>query len=105
MLQTTQDILDIAKAFGIIWVSLFFGIMFFYTAMMIRQFYMIMRSTRSRLKKIDGIIKQCHAKMGASATGFVYLMEGVKIIAQAIKKQKSTKVSEKNKIKKSKKSV
>ncbi len=103
MIQTTADILDLTKAFGILWVSLFFGILFFYSAMMVRQMLLTLREMRLRFKKVDGLIQKCHAKMGAGVSGFLYIAEGIKILVKMLKDSKIIKPASKGKSKVKKK--
>ena len=87
MIQTTNDILQIVKAFSLLWISICLGLLFFYSAMTVRQAFVMLRNTRKRLKKIDQIIKKCHNSMGQGASGMIYIMEGAKILIDSLKKK------------------
>ncbi|MBL7057896.1 hypothetical protein ISS03_01020 [Patescibacteria group bacterium] len=97
MVETTQDILLLAKSFGILWVSIFFGLLFFYLAMMVRQAYRMMQEMRDRFNKVDTIIKDCYSKMDAGMSGFIYVADGVKLLVDTLKKRNIIKTKEKAK--------
>jgi len=98
MIESTQDILNIIKSFGIFFVSVALAWFIYYLAMIMRQIFKTIKEMRERFRKLDGFIGKCRAKLDGGASGLLYIMEGVKVIMDSIdKKKKETKKRKKAK--------
>lgn len=84
MIQSTQDILYIAKAFAILWVALFTGWFIYYLAMTAREGYLMMRGMRERISKVDAIIDSVKEKIEHSASYLLLIGEGMKKLVELV---------------------
>lgn len=84
MLDSTQDILNIAKTIGVILLAGTLGWFFYYLAMIMRQIFKAIKEMRARFKKIDNLIDKCKSKLGEGASGILHIAEGVQLIVDSI---------------------
>lgn len=97
MFENTQDILNIAKAVAVLGLSVLIGLFFYYLAMGTRQIFLIIKEMRDRTKKLDELIDLAKEKLSHS-TAYLYLIsEGVKKIAEVVKKFSGKKKDKKEK--------
>lgn len=87
IIENSQDILNLVKAFSVLWLSIFLAWFIYYLAMMFRQFYLVIKQTRERLDKIDEVIKSIKKKMEVG-TSYLILIEGLaKKLIEALKEK------------------
>lgn len=91
MIETTQDILNIVKAFG--YVGLFVVLVWsgYYVAMLLRAVYQIVRDVKNRVEQIDKLISVVIDKAQGATSNLGLIVEGVSKVATAIESyQKKT---------------
>lgn len=82
LIQNSSDLLNIVKAFIILWVGIFLAWFIYYLAMMMRQAYLMTKDMRSRINKVDEVIKALKEKIEHSASYLLLIGEGVKKLAE-----------------------
>lgn len=97
MIETTQDILNLVKAFG--YIGLFVVLVWsgYYVAMLLRAVYQIVRDVKNRIEQIDKLISVVIDKAQGATSNLGLIVEGVSKVATAIEsyQKKSTKKSSK----------
>jgi len=94
MLNSSQDLLNIIKAFSILGFVFFVCWGLYYFAMILRQGYLIIKEMRDRVKKVDDAIKAFRDKIEHSTSYLLLISEGVKKLID-LTKEKSGKKSHK----------
>lgn len=84
MIESTQDVLNIVKAFG--YVGLFVVLVWsgFYVAMLLRAVYQIVRDVQNRVEQIDKLISIVIDRAQGAASNLGLIVEGVSKVASAI---------------------
>jgi len=85
LVDTSKDLLFVVISFCILGLTVFIVWFIFYLAMMMRQFYQIIKETRLRLHKVDEVIKALKEKIEHSASYLLLIGEGVKKLVEVIK--------------------
>ena len=85
MFETTQDLLNTIKAVSIFGLAFFACWAIFYLAMILRQGFKVIKETRERLHKVDGVIKALKEKIDHSASYLLLIGEGVKKLVEVVK--------------------
>jgi hypothetical protein len=82
MIQSTQDILVISKAFAVLWLAVFAGWLIYYLAMTVREAYLITKGMRQRLSKIDALLDSLKDKVDHSTSYLLLIGEGIKKLVE-----------------------
>jgi predicted PurR-regulated permease PerM len=85
LIQNSRDLLNIVIAFCILWLTIFFAWFIYYLAMMMKQFFQIVKEMRGRLKKVDDTIDALKEKIEHSASYLSLIGEGVKKLVEVIR--------------------
>lgn len=96
LIQDSQDILNIVKAISIFGISIFLIWFIYYLAMMMREFFKIVKETRENFKKIGETIDSLKQKIEHSASYLSLIVEGVKKIVEMAKEYMGKKEKKKN---------
>lgn len=88
MLATTQDILNIVKAFG--YLGLFVVLIWsgFYVAMLLRAIYQIVRDVQTRVEQVDKLISVFFNRAEGAVSNLGLIVESVSKVAKAIESYK-----------------
>jgi len=85
MIETSQDILNLAKTAGVIGLSIVLGLLLYYLAMSVRQIFKIVQETRARINKLDELMKMLKEKIEHSTSYLFLISEGVKKVIEIAK--------------------
>ncbi|RLC37338.1 hypothetical protein DRH27_03960, partial [Candidatus Falkowbacteria bacterium] len=85
MFETSKDLLNIAIAVSVVGFTVFVCWAIYYFAMILRQGFKIFREMRSRLHKIDEVIKTLKEKIEHSTSYLLLIGEGVKKLVEVAK--------------------
>ena len=102
MFETSQDILNWAKTFAVVGLSLIFGFLLFYITMTFRTLFKAIKEVREKINKIDEILKLLKKKLEHTSSYLFLLAEGMKKLVEVAKDYNSKKSDEKNNTKNSK---
>ena len=96
MINTSQDILNIAKTGGVIILSVVIAWFFYYMAMIMRQLFLVIKEMRDRINKVDEVIQMLKEKIEHSTSYLLLISEGMKKVLEIAKdfsgkKEKKTK--------------
>jgi len=100
LIQDSRDLLYVVLAFCALWLTIFLAWFIYYLAMMLRQFYLVVKSMRERIDKIDEVIKAVKEKVEQGASVLHLISEGVHKIADLAKERSKSRRSSKAKAKK-----
>lgn len=84
-IQNSSDILNIVKAISIFGISIFLIWFIYYLAMMMREFFKIVKETRENFRKVGETIDSLKQKIEHSASYLSLIVEGVKKIVEMAK--------------------
>jgi CHASE3 domain sensor protein len=87
MIENSKDILYMAIAVAVLGFAALSGLAVFYLAMILRQMFRVVREMRSRLQKIDDLVKAIQEKIEHSASYLLLIGEGVKKLVEVIKER------------------
>jgi hypothetical protein len=90
-IDTSKDILNLAIAFAIIFLSVFLAWLLYYFIMMARQMFQIVKEMRERINKIDELAKAFKEKIEHSSSYLVLIGEGIKKLLEIIKERNEKK--------------
>lgn len=85
LIQDSKDLLYVVLAFCILWLTIFIAWFIYYLAMMMRQFYVIIKNVREKVKKVDETIDIIKDKIEHSASYLSLIGDGVKKIVEVAK--------------------
>ncbi len=85
MFETSQDILNWAKTFATIGLSLLLGFLLFYLMMTFRTFFKVLKELRNKVEKIDEILKLLKTKLEHTGSYLFLLAEGMKKLVEIAK--------------------
>ena len=85
LIQTSDDILTLVKAFAILWIVAFSGWFIYYLAMTMREVYLMFRGMRERINKVDAIIDSVKEKIEHSTSYLLLIGEGMKKLVEVAK--------------------
>ena len=91
MIENSQDILNIVKAVSVFLLASLISWFIFYLVMIFRQIFKLIKGVRDKVQKVDYLISKFGSKLGDGVSGFVYIVEGVKLLIESINKNKSKK--------------
>jgi endonuclease IV len=88
MIESTQDILNLVKAFG--YVGLFVVLVWsgFYVAMLLKSVYQIVRDVKNRVEQIDRLISIIIDKAQGATSNLGLIVDSVSKVASAIESYK-----------------
>lgn len=85
MINTSQDILNIAKTGGVIILSIAIAWFFYYMAMIMRQLFLVIKEMRDRINKVDEVIQMLKEKIEHSTSYLLLISEGMKKVLDIAK--------------------
>lgn len=88
MIENTQDIVNIVKAFG--YVGVFTVVVWcgFYVALLLRSVYGIVRDVQQRVEQVDALITLVVDRAQGAASNLGLIVESVRKVASAIESYK-----------------
>ena len=97
MLENSQDILNIVKAVSVFLIAFLTSWFIYYLVMIVRQIFKIVKGIRDKVQKIDYLIGKFGSKLGDGVSGFIYIVEGIKLLIDSSNKKKVKKKANKAK--------
>jgi hypothetical protein len=97
LIQDSKDLLYVVIAFCILWLTIFLAWFIYYLAMMMREFFKVVREMRERIKKVDETIDVLKKKIEHSASYLSLIGDGVKKLVEVVKEHSGTTKKQKNK--------
>lgn len=91
LIQDSKDLLYIVLAFCALWLTIFLAWFIYYLAMILRQFYLMVRNMRARIDKLDKAIKEFKSKLENGAACANLIGEGLKRAMEIIRKHQEKK--------------
>lgn len=85
LINDSRDLLNIVLAFCLLWLTVFIAWFIYYLAMLLRQFFFIVKEMRQRINKIDEALKLFKEKMEHSTSYLLLIGEGVKKLVELAK--------------------
>ena len=85
MFETSRDLLNIVIALCLLWLTIFIAWFIYYLVMIMRQAFKTVKEMRSRLHKIDELIKTLKEKIEHSSSYLMLIGEGIKKLVEVIK--------------------
>ena len=89
--DTSKDILNLAIAFAVIFLSVFLAWLLYYFIMMARQMFQIVKEMRERINKIDEVVKTFKEKIEHSSSYLFVIGEGMKKLVEIIRERNEKK--------------
>lgn len=87
MLENSKDFLNIAIAVAVLGFAALSGLAVFYLAMILRQAFRVVKEMRSRLDKIDELVRSIREKIEHSTSYLLLIGEGVKKLVEVIRER------------------
>jgi CHASE3 domain sensor protein len=94
-IETSKDILNLAIAFAVIFLSLIFAWLLYYFIMMSRQMFQVIREMRERINKIDEVARALKEKIEHSSSYLVLIVEGIKKLVEVVRDRNEKKARRK----------
>jgi len=91
LIENSQDILNVSKTIAVLVLSALSGVLLYYLAMTIRQFFLTIKEVRDRIKAIDEVVTKFKEKIEHSASYLFLISKGVEKIIEIANKQKNSK--------------
>jgi predicted PurR-regulated permease PerM len=96
LIQDSKDLLYVILAFCILWLTIFLAWFIYYLAMMMRQFYQVVKEMRERLKKVDETLDTLKQKIEHSASYLSLIGDGVKKLVEVVREHSEKKTEKKS---------
>ena len=97
LIQNSKDLLLIVVAFCILWLTIFTAWFIYYLAMIMKQFFQIIKDVRKKIEKVDEVITIAKEKIEHSATYVALIGDGIKKIVELMKDRGEKKTAKKKK--------
>lgn len=85
LINNSRDLLNVVLCFCVLWLTIFIAWFIYYLAMIMRQFFYIVKETRQKINKIDEVIGAFKEKIEHSASYLMLIGEGIKKIVEVAK--------------------
>lgn len=85
LIQNSKDLLNIVLAFCVLWLTIFLAWFIYYLAMMMKQFFQIIKEMRARINKVDEVIDNLKEKIEHGASYISLLGDGAKKLVEVAK--------------------
>ncbi|GEM_PF-3151853 len=82
MLNNSQDVFYIMLAFGTLWISVGLFWVFWYTGRILKEFFILIRSFRERMEKLDAFFDLFKKKLESSSYHLTLLAEGMRKLVE-----------------------
>jgi len=84
-IETSKDILNLAIAFAVIFLSLILAWLIYYFIMMARQMFQVIKEMRERINKIDEVFRAFKEKIEHSSSYLLLIGEGIKKLVEIVR--------------------
>lgn len=102
LLESSQDVLNIVKAFSVLWITIFISWAIYYIAMILKQARDTMQGLRSAFTVFERLLSSIQTKVDTSSSHLAFLAESVKQGMQFVNERKTKKATKTKKTKKTK---
>ena len=85
LIQDSKDLLYVVLAFCILWLTIFLAWFIYYLAMMMREFFKIVREVKGGIKKVEETVDVLKKKIEHSASYLSLIGDGVKKLVEVVK--------------------
>jgi predicted PurR-regulated permease PerM len=94
-IDTSKDILNLAIAFAVVFLSIFLAWLLYYFIIMARQMFQITKEMRERINKIDEAVKSFKEKFDHGSSYLILISEGIKKLVEIVKERNEKKTRKK----------
>lgn len=80
LIENSQDILNVGKTVAALVLSVLSGVLLYYLAMTVRQFFLAAKELRERIKAVDEVVTKFKEKIEHSASYLFLISKGIEKI-------------------------